>query len=201
MSKTIHMRTAVKTMLFTAPSGAGKTTVVQHLLEEYPEVLGFSVSATTREKRINERGGKDYYFLSLVDFKKKIDNKEFVEWEEVYENQFYGTLKSEIERLWKKGKVVVFDIDVKGARNIKDFYGDDCLAVFIAPPSLDVLMDRLKKRGTESEKSYNKRVARVKKEMEYRDTFDIVLVNDFLPITFRTAEKIVDDFLGINEEE
>jgi len=191
----------MKTMLFTAPSGAGKTTVVQHLLEEYPDTLGFSVSATTRKKRKYERGGKDYYFLSEKDFREKIAAGEFVEWEEVYENQFYGTLNSEIERLWKKGKVVVFDIDVKGAQNIKKYYGDDCLAVFIAPPSIEVLIERLENRGTETEKSLKKRIARVKKEMEFKDSFDTVLVNDFLPKTFRSAEKIVEDFLAINEEE
>ncbi len=201
MRRRKNKKKQIKTMLFTAPSGAGKTTVVRHLLEEYPDILGFSVSATTREKRPNERGGKDYYFLSKEDFKKKIKADEFVEWEEVYKDQFYGTLKSEIERLWKKGKVVVFDIDVKGARNIKDFYGDNCLAVFIAPPSFEVLEQRLKKRGTESQISFKKRIARVKKEMEYRDTFDKVLINDFLPETFREAEKIVENFLFLNEEE
>lgn len=201
MKKKLNKKDKIKTMLFTAPSGAGKTTVVQHLLEEYPDILGFSVSVTTRKKRKYERGGKDYYFLSEKDFRKKIENGEFVEWQEVYENQFYGTLHSEIERLWKKGKVVVFDIDVKGAQNIKKFYGEDCLAVFIAPPSLEVLIERLEKRGTETEKSLKKRIARVKEEMKYRDTFDTVLVNDFLPKTFRNAESIVEDFLGLNEEE
>ena len=190
-----------KTILFTAPSGAGKTTVVQHLLEEYPDILGFSVSATTRKKRKHERGGKDYYFISEKDFRNSIEKEEFVEWEEVYENQYYGTLKSEIERLWKKGKVVVFDIDVKGAKNIKDFYGDDCLAVFISPPSLEILIERLENRGTESKKSLEKRIARVRKEMEYRDKFDKVLINDFLPETFRKAENLVETFLGIDEEE
>ena len=190
-----------KLLVFTAPSGAGKTTVVQHLLDEYRDALGFSVSATTRKKRKYERGGKDYYFISKEEFKKSIDKNEFVEWEEVYKDQFYGTLKSEVERLWKKGKAVVFDIDVKGALNIKKNYGEDSLVVFISPPSLEILIERLKNRGTESEKSLKKRIARVKKEMEYKDKFDIVLINDFLPETFRNAEKIVEDFLGIYEEE
>lgn len=192
-----------KTFVFTAPSGAGKTTVVRHLLEEYPYILGFSVSATTRKKRKHERGGKDYYFISKEDFKKSIKNSDFIEWEEVYEDQYYGTLNSEVERLWKKGKTVVFDIDVKGARSIKKYYGDSCLAVFIAPPSLEVLVNRLKNRGTETKKSLKKRIARVKKEMEYRDTFDKVLINDFLPETFRNAEQMVEDFLSLshNEEE
>ena len=190
-----------KLLVFTAPSGAGKTTVVQHLLDEYRDALGFSVSATTRKKRKYERGGKDYYFISKEEFKKSIDKNEFVEWEEVYEDQFYGTLKSEVERLWKKGKAVVFDIDVKGALNIKKNYGEDSLVVFISPPSLEILIERLENRGTESEKSLKKRIARVKKEMEYKDKFDIVLINDFLPETFRKAEQIVEDFLGIDEEE
>ena len=190
-----------KLLVFTAPSGAGKTTVVQHLLDEYRDALGFSVSATTRKKRKYERGGKDYYFISKEEFKKSIDKNEFVEWEEVYEDQFYGTLKSEVERLWKKGKAVVFDIDVKGALNIKKNYGEDSLVVFISPPSLEILIERLKNRGTESEKSLKKRIARVKKEMDYKDKFDIVLINDFLPETFRKAEQIVEDFLDIDEEE
>lgn len=189
-----------KTFVFTAPSGAGKTTVVRHLLEEYPDTLGFSVSATTRKKRKHERGGKDYYFISKEDFKKSIKNGDFIEWEEVYEDQYYGTLNSEVERLWKKGKTVVFDIDVKGARSIKKYYGDSCLAVFIAPPSLEVLLKRLKGRGTETKKSLKKRIARVKREMEYKDTFDKVLINDFLPETFRNAEKMVEDFLKINND-
>ena len=163
MRRRKNKKKQLKTMLFTAPSGAGKTTVVQHLLEEYPDILGFSVSATTRKKRPNERGGKDYYFLSKEDFIKKIEDDEFVEWQEVYKDQYYGTLKSEIERLWKKGKVVVFDIDVKGAKNIKNFYGDDCLAVFIAPPSFEVLEERLRKRGTESQISFKKGLIRYEK--------------------------------------
>ncbi len=183
-----------KAFVFTAPSGAGKTTVVRHLLDEYPDELGFSVSATTRKRRKNERGGKDYYFLTPEQFKTKIENDEFVEWEEVYKDQFYGTLKSEVERIWKKGKSVVFDIDVKGAQSIKNFYKEDCLAVFIAPPTIDVLIDRLKKRGTESKETLRKRIARVKKEMEYQNSFDKVLVNEFLPETFREVEEMVEDF-------
>lgn len=183
-----------KAFVFTAPSGAGKTTVVQHLLEEYPNELGFSVSATTRKRREGERGGKDYYFLTPEQFKTKIKNGEFVEWQEVYKDQFYGTLKSEVERIWQKGKSVVFDIDVKGAANIKNFYKEDCLAVFIAPPTIDILIDRLKKRGTESKETLRKRIERVKEEMEYQNSFDKVLVNEFLPETFREVEKMVEDF-------
>ena len=200
--KTTPKRTnSKKVLVFTAPSGAGKTTVVHHLLDEYSDNLGFSVSATTREKRKHERGGKDYYFIDKANFLKSIENGDFVEWQEVYEGQFYGTLKSELERLWKKGKTVVFDIDVKGAENIKKHFGKDALVVFISPPSLEILIERLKKRGTESEKTLKKRIDRVKKEMEYLDKFDIVLINDFLPETFRKAEQIVEEFLGLNEEE
>jgi len=195
------IKKANKLLVFTAPSGAGKTTVVRHLLDEYRDLLGFSVSATTRKKRKYERGGKDYYFISKEEFKKNIDNDEFVEWQEVYEDQYYGTLKSEVERLWKKGKTVVFDIDVKGALNIKKNYGDDCLVVFISPPSLKILIERLENRGTESQKSLKKRISRVKKEMEYKDKFDMILINDFLPETFRKAEQIVENFIGTDEEE
>ncbi len=200
MKKKKHKRKN-KMLVFTAPSGAGKTTVVQHLLDEYRDILGFSVSATTRKKRKHERGGKDYYFISEEEFKKNIENNEFLEWQEVYNNQFYGTLKSEVERIWKKGKIMVFDIDVKGALNIKKIYGKDCFVVFIAPPSIDVLIERLKNRGTESEESLKKRIERVRNEMEFKDKFDMVLVNDFLPETFRKAEQIVERFLEIDEEE
>ncbi|HHH52712.1 MAG TPA: guanylate kinase, partial [Bacteroidetes bacterium] len=185
-----------KVLVFTAPSGAGKTTVVHHLLDEYRDRLGFSVSATTRQKRKHERGGKDYYFIDKDTFLKSIENNDFVEWQEVYKDQFYGTLKSELERLWKKGKTVVFDIDVKGAENIKKYFGEDALVVFIAPPSIETLIDRLKDRGTESESSLKKRIDRIKKELEYEDKFDKVLVNKFLPETYREAERIVEEFLG-----
>ena len=185
-----------KMLVFTAPSGAGKTTIVRHLLKSYDN-LDFSVSATNRKKREKEVEGKDYYFLSTESFKAKITADEFVEWEEVYDDQFYGTLKSEIDRLWALGKHIVFDIDVRGATNIKNLYKDQCLAIFIKPPSLNVLINRLKKRDTETVASLNKRITRVKREMEYEKTFDKVLVNDLLEVSLKEAELIVEDFLSL----
>ena len=190
------MNSEFKMLVFTAPSGAGKTTIVRHLLNTYP-ILDFSVSATNRAKREKEVDGKDYYFLDTETFKSKIEKDEFVEWEEVYDDQFYGTLKSEIDRLWALGKHIVFDIDVRGATNIKKLYKEECLAIFIKPPSLDVLINRLKKRDTETEASLKKRIARVKREMEYENTFDTVLVNDLLEVSLKEAELIVEDFLSL----
>lgn len=181
-------------LIFTAPSGAGKTTLVKHLLSEY-DFLDFSVSATTREKRDHEVDGKDYYFLTPEDFRKRIENGEFIEWEEVYTDQYYGTLTSEVDRLWSLGKHIVFDIEVKGATNIKKFYGDKAHAIFVKPPSLDILIQRLTDRATESEASLKKRIARVKEEMTYQDTFDAVLVNDLLEVAKKEAEYMVETFV------
>lgn len=189
-----------KLVLFTAPSGAGKTTIVRHILSKYDEV-DFSVSATTREKRVHEEEGKDYYFLSKHDFLKKAKDGDFLEWEEVYEAQYYGTLRSEIERLWAMGKHVIFDIEVQGATNIKKAYPEQTLAIFINPPSPEVLFDRLRKRKTETEASLKKRMARAAKELTYVDKFDKVLVNDQLEVAFAEAEKMVEDFLGIEASE
>ncbi len=180
--------------IFTAPSGAGKTTIVRHLLKKY-NFLNFSVSATTRDKREHEVDGKDYYFLSGEQFRSRIDAGDFVEWEEVYEDQYYGTLKSEVERVWELGKHIVFDIEVKGATNIKKLYGSKCKAIFIKPPSLKTLIQRLKDRKTESEASLRKRIARVKREMKYQDTFDTILVNDLLLVALKEAEFIVETFV------
>lgn len=190
-----------KMVIFTAPSGAGKTTIVRHLLDRYPRQIGFSTSATTREKRDYEIDGKDYYFLSEEDFRQKISDGEFVEWEEVYNGQLYGTLKSEVDRLWAEGKHIIFDIEVKGATNIKGMYGDECLAVFIKPPSFNILVKRLKNRKTESASSLNKRIARMKKELSYESSFDKVLVNDLLEVACKEGEIIIESFLGISEEE
>lgn len=183
-----------KMFIFTAPSGAGKTTIVRHLLKTY-DFLDFSVSATTRKMRDHEVDGKDYYFLSPSEFKSKIENDEFIEWEEVYEDQFYGTLKSEVDRVWALGKHIVFDIEVKGATNIKGLYNDKCHAVFIKPPSLEILIQRLTNRNTETAKSLKKRIARVKREMTYQNTFDAVLVNDLLQVALKEAEFIVETFV------
>jgi guanylate kinase len=187
-----------KLLVFTAPSGAGKTTIVRHLLDCFP-FLGFSVSATTRQKRAHEEDGVDYYFLDQDTFREKINIGEFAEFEEVYAGQYYGTLKSEIERIWSMDKVVVFDIDVKGASRLKEIYGDDCYVIFIKPPSLQALIDRLKKRKTESEASLRKRVARSRKELSFEGRFDAVIVNDLLEVALKEAEVLVKDFLDIEE--
>lgn len=180
-----------KTILFTAPSGAGKTTVVKYLLGKYSEQLAFSISATTRRKRRNEVDGKDYYFLSREKFSEKVDAGEFIEWEEVYPGQFYGTLKSEIDRLWQLGKIVIFDVDVKGATTIKQYFGTKCLAVFVSPPDVDTLINRLVMRGSETPESLEKRISRMKTEMQYRDSFDLVLINDDREKAMSEADEIL----------
>lgn len=194
MSRSEKKKFESKMILITAPSGAGKTTIVRHLLSAF-DILDFSVSATTREKRPHEIAGRDYYFKSLKEFQALIEEGGFAEFEEVYENQFYGTLKSEIERLWEIKKRIVFDIDVRGATNLKEQYGDKALAIFIAPPSYEVLEKRLIDRKTESEASLKKRLKRVKREMEYKDTFDTVLVNDDLDVALAEAEYKVLSFI------
>ncbi len=183
-----------KVMIFTAPSGAGKTTIVRHLLGMY-EVLDFSVSATSRARRSKEVDGKDYYFLTSDVFKQKIEQEAFLEWEEVYPNQYYGTLHSEIDRIWKEGKHIIFDVDVNGAMDIKKAFGDRCLSIFIRPPSIQVLIDRLKKRGSETAESLRKRVARIKHEMTFEHRFDRVIVNDILEVALKEAEYLVEEFL------
>ncbi len=187
-----------KMIVFTAPSGAGKTTVVRHLLKTYP-FLGFSVSATNRKRREHEVHGKDYYFFDTEIFLKKIHNNEFVEYEEVYKDQYYGTLKSEVQRLWNEDKQIVFDVDVRGATKIKKLYGDDCLVVFIKPPSLSVITKRLKQRGTETESSLKRRIKRIKKEMTYENSFDTIIVNDMLDVCLKDAELKLEAFLGIEQ--
>ena len=183
-----------KMFIFTAPSGAGKTTIVRHLLDKY-NFLDFSISATTRNKRPHEQDKVDYYFMSVDEFKENVANGAFIEWEEVYENQFYGTLKSEVERIWSNNKHLVFDIDVRGAQNIKRFFGDKCMSDFVRPPSVDVLIDRLVNRNTETPESLQKRISKVRREMEYENTFDMVLVNDLLEVSFVEAEHIVETFI------
>ncbi|MBK8349463.1 MAG: guanylate kinase [Saprospiraceae bacterium] len=183
-----------KMFIFTAPSGAGKTTIVRHLLEKY-DFLGFSISATTRAKRDYEIDGKDYYFMSVETFKERVANGDFVEWEEVYHGQFYGTLKSEVERIWAAGKHLVFDIDVRGAQNLKKIYTNKCMSVFVRPPSVQVLIQRLIQRNTETAESLEKRLNKVKREMVFENTFDIVLVNDLLEISLKEAEHIISTFI------
>jgi guanylate kinase len=190
-----------KMFIFTAPSGAGKTTIVRHILEKFP-FLDFSVSATTRAKRPHEKEGVDYCFMTVEEFQTHRINGDFAEWEEVYPGQFYGTLHSEIERIWAEGKHLVFDIDVKGARNLKKKYGNRCMSVFVKPPSVEKLVSRLEARNTETTDSLKKRIGKVKEEMTFENDFDFVLVNDLLPIAFTEAEHIVHTFVyGIKKDE
>lgn len=183
-----------KAIIFSAPSGSGKTTIVKHLLENNAD-LGFSISASTRDKRgRTETDGKDYYFLSPDEFKKKIDNNEFIEWEEVYAGNFYGTLKSEIERIWQEGKNVIFDVDVKGGINLKKYFGNKALAIFVKVPSLEALEVRLKDRGTESEESLSRRLFKAKFEMTFQDKFDVVLVNEDLKKSLADAQRLYNEF-------
>ncbi len=183
-----------KLIVFSAPSGAGKTTIVKHLMAQDLD-LEFSISACNRSPRNNEQHGKDYYFLSTEDFKKKIENNEFVEWEEVYDNQFYGTLNSELERIWAKGKHVVFDIDVKGGINIKKQFTDQVLSIFVMPPSVEELKRRLEGRNTDSEEQIKKRLAKAQKEIEYAKQFDYILINDKLETAKTEAEQKLRSFL------
>lgn len=185
---------AGKAIIFSAPSGSGKTTIVKHLLQQNPD-LGFSISASTRDKRgRTEQNGKDYYFLPPKEFRRKIENNEFVEWEEVYEGNFYGTLKSEIDRIWNEGKNVIFDVDVKGGLNLKKYFGDKALAIFVKVPSIDVLKERLNDRGTETEESLSRRLFKAEFEMGFHDKFDVVLVNENLHKSLVEAQQLYDNF-------
>jgi guanylate kinase len=185
---------AGKALIFSAPSGSGKTTIVRHLLKTNDD-LGFSISASTRDKRgRTEENGKDYYFLTPEQFKDKIDKNDFIEWEEVYEGNFYGTLKSEIERIWNSGKNVIFDVDVKGGLNLKKYFGDKALAVFVKVPSLDVLKIRLNDRGTESDESLSRRLFKAKFEMTFEDKFDAILINENLDKSLKEAQSLYDNF-------
>ncbi len=185
---------AGKALIFSAPSGSGKTTIVKHLVEHNPS-LGFSISASTRDRRgRTEQDGKDYYFLTPEDFKKKIDNDEFIEWEEVYAGNFYGTLKSEIERIWREGRDVIFDVDVKGGINLKKYFGDKALSIFVKVPSFEVLKQRLQNRGTETEESLSRRLFKAKFEMAFADKFDVVLLNEDLAKSTAEAQRLYDDF-------
>ena len=188
------MRTPGKLIIFTAPSGSGKTTIVRHILSSFPQTA-FSVSATTRAKRPHETHGQDYYYLSVDTFKMWITFDAFAEWEEVYSNQFYGTLRSEIERLTMAGRHVVFDVDVKGALSIKTLYPEDSLSIFIKVPTIDMLEQRLRARGTDNEESLRKRLERASYEMSFEDKFDRVLINDDLDRALREAEEIVRNYL------
>ncbi len=184
-----------KAFIFSAPSGSGKTTIVKHLLKTNTN-LEFSISACTRDKRgRNEENGKDYYFLSTEEFKHKIDNEEFIEWEEVYPGNFYGTLKSEIERIWQSGKSVIFDVDVKGGLSLKKYFKEKALAVFVKVPSIEVLRDRLSSRASESPESLSQRIYKARFELEFEDKFDLTILNNKLETSLATAQQAVDDFL------
>ena len=185
-----------KLIVFSAPSGSGKTTIVKHLLGIDDLNLEFSISATSRDKRGNEVDGKDYYFLSAKEFKNKIKNEDFLEWEEVYRDNFYGTLKTEVERIWALGKHVIFDIDVSGGLRIKRKFPEQTLAIFVKPPSIDELKIRLKKRKTESDEKISMRVAKASAELATAPLFDEIVVNDNLESAFKDAETLVKNFIN-----
>ncbi|GEQ85025.1 guanylate kinase [Patiriisocius marinistellae] len=185
-----------KLIVFSAPSGSGKTTIVKHLLRNDDLNLEFSVSATSREPRGEEKHGKDYYFLSLKDFKQHMKNDDFLEWEEVYRDNFYGTLNSEIERIWAMGKNVIFDIDVVGGLRIKRKFPERTLAVFVKPPSVEELKIRLKKRKTESEEKINMRIAKASVEMATAPRFDHIILNDTLEHALEEAERLVKEHIS-----
>lgn len=186
-----------KLIILSAPSGSGKTTIVRHLLA-LGLGLEFSISATSRDPRGNEKDGVDYYFIDPGTFLKKVEEGQFLEWEEVYANQYYGTLRSEVERIRKKGNSVIFDIDVVGGLNLKKVFGDDALAIFVRPPSLEVMEQRLRARGTDSEEQLKKRLSKAAEEMTYAEEFDHVIVNNILSESLAMTENCVKDFLNFN---
>ena len=188
-----------KLFVFSAPSGSGKTTIVRHLLQEEKFNLEFSISATSREPRGFEKNGVDYYFISLKDFKNHIKADDFLEWEEVYRDNFYGTLKSEVERIWAQKKHVIFDIDVVGGLRIKKKYPNETLSVFVKPPSVDELKIRLKKRKTESEEKINMRIAKASVELATAPQFDKIIKNYDLPVALKEAEDLMSEFLGLEK--
>lgn len=185
----------MKLILFCGASGSGKTSIVHYLLNRNAR-LCFSISATTRPIRVNEIDGKDYYFLTVEEFKKKIKNKEFLEWEEVYENRFYGTLKSEVKRIDNNKQIAVFDVDVEGGLQIKKYFEEHLLAVFVMPPDLKTLRERLVRRGSETAESLEKRVAKAEAEFAYASKFDHIIINDDLDIACKKAQALLDGFLG-----
>jgi guanylate kinase len=192
-----------KAIIFSAPSGAGKTTIVKHLLQ-LDLGLEFSISACSRPPRGQEVDGRDYYFMSVAEFKKHIEQDDFLEWEEVYRDHYYGTLKSELDRIWNQQKHVVFDVDVVGGLNLKEYFGQNALAVFVQPPSLQELEKRLRYRSTDTDEKIRERMVKSAGEMEYSARFDIILVNDHLAETLVSGRKIVQDFLDqplIHEQE
>ncbi|MDX1769703.1 MAG: guanylate kinase [Arenibacter troitsensis] len=186
-----------KLIIFSAPSGSGKTTIVKHLLNQPELNLAFSISATSRPRRGKEKHGEHYYFMTLSEFKRHIKNDDFLEWEEVYRDNFYGTLKSEVDRLWAEGKNVIFDIDVVGGLRIKKKFPDQTLAVFVKPPSVDELKIRLKKRSTESDDKINMRIAKASVELATAPQFDVVIKNYDLDTALEEAHRLVADYVGV----
>ena len=184
-----------KAIIFSAPSGSGKTSLVKYLMQHVPH-LGFSISACTRDRRgRHEVHGRDYYFLSIDEFKQKIDQEAFVEWEEVYAGNFYGTLKEEVHRIWKEGKAVIFDVDVKGGLALKKYFGEQALAIFVKVPSLEVLESRLNDRGTETEESLSRRIYKAKFEMTFEQQFDVTVLNDDFAKSSVETVDLVKTFL------
>ena len=191
----MHNRTMNKVLIFSAPSGSGKSTVVNHILRGH-KGIEFSVSATSRPPRGEEKDGVEYFFYSADIFRLLVRDDKFVEFEEVYPDRFYGTLKAEVNRIWARGNVIIFDVDVKGGVNLKKYFGDQALSVFIQAPSVEVLRDRLVKRGTDSAEDIEKRVAKAAEEMTYAPQFDKVLINDDLATALKEADAMVDAFLA-----
>ena len=183
-----------KLVIFSAPSGSGKTTIVRELLKRFPQ-FEFSISATSRQPRGQERDGVDYYYLSNEEFRARVERDEFVEWEEVYAGTCYGTLKSEMERIWAKGNIIVFDVDVMGGINLKSLFGDDACSIFIMPPSVEELERRLRGRGTDSEEVIQKRINKAEFELSKADQFDFTVVNDVLDVAVDEATDIITNFL------
>lgn len=184
-----------KVLIFSAPSGAGKSTIVGHILGIWKDTMEFSISATSRAPRGTEQNGREYHFISPDEFRRLISEDSFVEYEEVYKDHFYGTLKSEVERIWAAGHVIIFDVDVKGGVNLKKYFGEKALSIFIKAPSVETLRQRLVKRGTDSPEAIAERVEKASQEMEYAPQFDYVLINDDLATAFGEVEKVVEDFL------
>ena len=184
-----------KSIIFSAPSGAGKTTIVKQLLQRPELHLEFSISACSRPPRLDEQHGKDYYFLNIIEFREKIAAGEFIEWEEVYRDNYYGTLKSELTRIWDKGNIVVFDVDVKGGMNLKRIFGKNTLALYVMPPSVNELEQRLRKRGTESEDKIHQRLVRADYELSLASNFDVQIVNDDLKISVEKAYYEIFNFI------
>jgi guanylate kinase len=184
-----------KLIIFSAPSGAGKTTIVKHLVKTGKFNLEFSVSACSRNQRPGEEHGKDYYFLTKEDFQDKITNGDFLEWQEVYKDNYYGTLRSEVDRIWGKGKNIIFDVDVEGGLNLKKEFGDDAFAVFVMPPSINHLEERLKTRSTESPEAIARRIAKAEQELGTAGKFDVILKNEHLEEALLEAERIVEEYL------